>query len=195
MVPRTACRALPRGVGGRFGQVRFGHWSEFGKMPIFRRQFAASGGSSMAMAEKIAERRATAADILRVQGSELPEDRLALVRMIQSGLSYDAVEGTAAAIGIGMKELALCGVIPVRTLSHSRRTGYFSAAQSNRVMRLIRVWRHARGTFGDADKARTWMNRPTRPLGGRKPAELLDTDEGARLVEELLGRIDHGIAA
>src|SRR5690606_36887581 len=114
--------------------------------------------------------------------------------MIQQGLPYDAVEAAAAAAGIEMKELALYGAIATRTLSHSRRSGRFSPTQSNRVMRLLRVWYHARRAFADPDKARSWMNRPTRPLGGRRPVDLLDTDEGARLVQELIGRIEHGIA-
>jgi uncharacterized protein (DUF2384 family) len=32
-------------------------------------------------------------------------------------------------------------------------------------------------------------------LAGERPLDLLDTDEGAREVETLLGRISHGIAA
>jgi uncharacterized protein (DUF2384 family) len=32
-------------------------------------------------------------------------------------------------------------------------------------------------------------------LAGESPLDLLDTDEGAREVETLLGRIAHGIAA
>lgn len=138
---------------------------------------------------------AQTAAFLRAQGSSLPADRLALVAMIQEGLPYEAVARAAEACGIAMKDLALYGALPERTLSHSRRSGRFSPAQSNRVVRLLRVWQQAKTAFGAAEKARTWLERPTRALGGRRPAELLDTDEGARLVEELLGRIEHGIAA
>jgi len=134
-------------------------------------------------------------DFLRVHGSDLPADRLALVEMIQRGLPVDEVESAATAAGISMKELVDCGAIPARTLTYSRRAGRFSPALSNRFVRLIRAWTHARKTFGTVDKARLWMNRPTRALGGRKPVDLLDTDEGGRLVDELLGHIEHGIAA
>ena len=53
----------------------------------------------------------------------------------------------------------------------------------------------AEETFGSRDKAATWLRRPTRPLAGKRPLDLLDTDAGARQVEELLGRIAHGIGA
>lgn len=133
--------------------------------------------------------------LLYDQTSASASDRLELIRLIQEGLSFDEVEQAAAAAGVTVTDLAAFGTIPARTLSHSRRMGRFSPAQSDRVSRFLRVWSHARETFGSVEKARAWMTRPTRVFGGRPPAELLDTDEGARLVDETLGRIEHGIAA
>ena len=53
----------------------------------------------------------------------------------------------------------------------------------------------AEATFGGQQKAGTWLRRPTSALRGERPLHLLDTDEGTREVENLLGRIGHGIAA
>jgi len=53
----------------------------------------------------------------------------------------------------------------------------------------------AEETFGSQEKAGVWLRRPTTVLAGERPLHLLDTDEGAREVETLLGRISHGIAA
>ncbi|WP_377315285.1 antitoxin Xre/MbcA/ParS toxin-binding domain-containing protein [Phaeospirillum tilakii] len=53
----------------------------------------------------------------------------------------------------------------------------------------------AEQTFADPAKGRAWLLRTTASLGGRRPLDLLDTEEGAREVETLLGRIAHGIAA
>ena len=44
--------------------------------------------------------------------------------------------------------------------------------------------------FGDREKARHWLDRPSLQLGGRSPRELLGDDEGCRRVEELLAQID-----
>ena len=49
--------------------------------------------------------------------------------------------------------------------------------------------------FGAEDKATTWLQRPNRALNGERPIQLLDTDLGARQVEDVLGRIEHGIAS
>jgi putative toxin-antitoxin system antitoxin component (TIGR02293 family) len=127
--------------------------------------------------------------------SEGPAARLGFIDEIRTGLSFEAVAAAAAALGLTVNDLAAFGVIPVRTLSHSRQGGQFSPAQSDRVARFFRIWRRALDTFGGADRARGWLERPTRPLGGRAPMTLLDTEEGARFVEDVLSRIDHGLAA
>ena len=127
--------------------------------------------------------------------SEQPADRLALIQQIRAGLAFDAVASAAEALGLTIGDLAAFGIIPVRTLSHSRQGGQFSPAQSDRVARFFRIWRRALDTFGGGDQARRWLERPTRPLGDQAPMALLDTEEGARLVDDLLFRIDHGLAA
>jgi putative toxin-antitoxin system antitoxin component (TIGR02293 family) len=49
-------------------------------------------------------------------------------------------------------------------------------------------------TFANKDNAQRWLRRPTAPLGGKRPLDLLDSEPGARVVEQLLYRIGHGIA-
>jgi ribosomal protein S16 len=45
----------------------------------------------------------------------------------------------------------------------------------------------------DTERAVRWLHRPNRALGGPAPLTLLDTDLGAQQVEQLLGRIEHGV--
>jgi putative toxin-antitoxin system antitoxin component (TIGR02293 family) len=86
-------------------------------------------------------------------------------------------------------------VLPRKTLANRRRLGSLTPDQSDRLMRVARVMAAAEATFGGQQRAAIWLRRPTSALGGEKPLFLLDTDEGTRRVEDLLGRIDHGIAA
>lgn len=62
-------------------------------------------------------------------------------------------------------------------------------------LRVKRVLSMAIETFGNRDKALVWLRRPCAPLDDEAPLRRLDTEEGARQVETLLGRIAHGIAA
>lgn len=127
--------------------------------------------------------------------SEAPIERLGFIDQIRTGLSFEAVVATAQALDLTINDLAAFGVIPVRTLAHSRRGGQFSPAQSDRVARFFRIWRRTLDTFGSTEQARRWLEKPTRPLGGVAPMTLLDTEEGARFIEDVLSRIDHGLAA
>lgn len=52
---------------------------------------------------------------------------------------------------------------------------------------------HAVETFGDSQKAKAWLATPNRALGQRRPLDLMGDSEGCRQVDEILGRIDHGI--
>jgi putative toxin-antitoxin system antitoxin component (TIGR02293 family) len=52
---------------------------------------------------------------------------------------------------------------------------------------------HARETFGDGQKAKSWLATPNRALGNRRPIDLIGSEQGCQQVDEILGRIDHGI--
>lgn len=65
--------------------------------------------------------------------------------------------------------------------------------ESGRLGRIARVTLTAVKTFGDPTKADRWLRRPNRALQNRTPLSHLDTDDGARLVEAVLGRIAHGL--
>lgn len=52
---------------------------------------------------------------------------------------------------------------------------------------------HALETFGDSQKAKSWLATPNRALGSRRPIDLIGSEEGCQQVDEILGRIDHGI--
>ena len=55
-----------------------------------------------------------------------------------------------------------------------------------------RVAAQATETLGD-DSGKRWLHTPNQALGGQRPLDLLDTDLGSRQVEEVLGRIEHGV--
>jgi len=121
--------------------------------------------------------------------------RLALVEQIREGLPFHLVGALAKQAGVALEELVEFGVIPRRTWTHSKQNQRFTPTQSARLARFFRVQQKAKDTFGSEEKAMHWLKRPTKPLRNNAPVDLLDTEEGARLVEDLLTRIDHGIAA
>ena len=77
-----------------------------------------------------------------------------------------------------------------RRLSQRSR---LTAAESARTVRLARVYANAVEMIGDDKKAAQWLRTPNRALGGERPVDQLDTDAGARQVEDILGRIAYGV--
>ena len=117
-----------------------------------------------------------------------------MVKLIRRGLPVGAVQFVLDSRRLTLAELDQI-VLPRKTLANRRRIGNLTPEQSDRLIRVARVLAAAEETFGNQEKAGAWLRRPTRALGGECPLHLLDTDEGAREVTALLGRIGHGIAA
>ena len=61
--------------------------------------------------------------------------------------------------------------------------------QGRRLARIIALAAHY---LGDAQAANRWLKRPNAALGGKAPLELMDSEPGARSVENALGRIAYG---
>ena len=119
---------------------------------------------------------------------------MGLVRLVRRGLPVGTVEFV-----LDSGRLTLAGldriVLPRKTLANRRKLGTLTPEQSDRLIRVARVLAEAKEAFGSRQKVSVWLRRPTDIFGGESPLQVLDTDEGARKVETLLGRIGHGIAA
>ena len=85
-------------------------------------------------------------------------------------------------------------VIPLRTLQHRRsRREKLTVLESDRVLRLMRVLSQTANLYGSRPRALRWLRSPHSRLSGRAPLELLKTDAGSRIVEEILVQVDEGI--
>jgi putative toxin-antitoxin system antitoxin component (TIGR02293 family) len=117
-----------------------------------------------------------------------------LAELVREGIPARALLVVAEHAGLRQADVSSRFGIPQRTLTrriaqHSRLT----AAESDRAVRLARVFALAAETLGDRDKAAQWLKTPNRALRGGRPLDQLDTDPGVREVEEVLGRIAYGV--
>ena len=112
---------------------------------------------------------------------------------IKQGLPYRSLESLRARLQLSAPEAATVLHMPARTLARRRQTKKLDPDESDRLYRIARVAGQAVSVFGAEDRATTWLRRPNRALNGELPIHLLDTEAGARQVEDLLGRIEHGI--
>jgi len=121
---------------------------------------------------------------------EIPD----LLDQVEAGFSYKTFERFQRNIHFQSDELAALVKITPRTLVRRRKAGHLTAEESDRLLRFSRVFGRALALFdGDVDAARTWFSLPAPALANRTPQDVSSTEVGAHEVENLIGRLEHGV--
>lgn len=84
------------------------------------------------------------------------------------------------------------GISPA-TLHRRKKLGRLETPESERIVRFARLFGLSAEIFESKEAAREWLKIPNPGTSGETPLSYSDTEYGAREVENLLGRIDHGI--
>src|SRR5258707_10072923 len=111
---------------------------------------------------------------------------------IREGFPPAVVEELMRASGLTLKELADALDLSPRTLQRRRRSGRLARFESDRLYRMARIVALAHESLGSQELAARWLRRSNRALGGIAPIAAVDTELGARQVENVLGRIAFG---
>ena len=111
---------------------------------------------------------------------------------IREGFPQSVVEEVMRSAGLTLAELATTLDLSPRSLQRRRQQGRLARYESDRLYRLARLIALAKRYIGDDKTAGRWLKRPNRALGGSAPLSLIDTELGAREVENVLGRIAYG---
>jgi putative toxin-antitoxin system antitoxin component (TIGR02293 family) len=124
------------------------------------------------------------------------KDSLEIVRLVRDGFPFSRLSRFQRATALPWEKVARFVAIPKRTLTRRQSEGRLQPDESDRVWRASAIFDLAVNLFeGDADAARQWLLAPQVGLGGEVPLELASTEVGAREVENLIGRLEHGVVA
>lgn len=119
---------------------------------------------------------------------------LKVVEKVSRGLAYTALARFQEHTLFSAQDVSEFVSIPPRTLHRRKIQGRLDPQESDRLLRVARVFAKALGLFeGDASAARNWLFMPARALGGERPIQLVHTDIGSREVEALIDRLEHGV--
>ncbi len=119
---------------------------------------------------------------------------LELLEKVERGFSYATFVRLQRAIDVPAQDLADFVQIPARTLLRRKETGRLRSDESDRVLRVSRLLERAIELFeGNAEAARNWLGSPAKALAGHTPLDFARTEAGAREVESLIGRLEHGV--
>jgi len=111
---------------------------------------------------------------------------------IREGFPQKVVGSVMNSAGLTLKQLSATLDLSPRSLQRRRHQGRLARYESDRLYRLARIIVLAKEYIGDEEAATRWLKRRNRALGGNIPLELIDTEPGARAVENVLGRIAFG---
>jgi len=116
------------------------------------------------------------------------------VSEVESGMPVTAALSFKEAVRLTNEELAALIGVSIRTLSRWQPDiSRLDPVNGDRLLRAARLFSIASEVLEDADAAARWLKSPQRGLAGAIPLELARSDVGARLVETLLGRMEHGV--
>ena len=113
--------------------------------------------------------------------------------LLREGLPISVLRNFRENWGFTVMELAGSLAIPKSTLMRMlERRNRMDSGDSDRVYRLAAILALAEQAIGDRKKARHWLRQSNQVLGNQTPLRALETEIGARRVEQILGRIAYG---
>lgn len=135
----------------------------------------------------------TVVDILAVK-SEITS-LLDVANVIQKGLSPKAIDRLKAALQLNDQEVSSTLGVSQKTIGRlrSQPRKKLAVGVGDRLYRAAHIFALASSALGNEEAAREWLRTPQIGLNSEVPLDLLSTEAGAREVEDLLGRIEHGV--
>lgn len=125
-------------------------------------------------------------DIIGVKGAVTQEQ-------VRAGLPAQSIVNLGACLQITQGEMFVPIDISKQTFQRRLETGLLNKNESDRVVRYAQLLALATELFEDSDEAARWLKTPAPALGNDTPMVHAETEMGARNVERLIGRLEHGI--
>lgn len=114
--------------------------------------------------------------------------------LIAQQLPFTALTKLSVVLHINiLEESADIFRISPKTLQRRKSKHRLNFIESVTVFQIAEVVAKATDVFNDREIAIQWLNEENRALGDRIPLSLLSDAIGRKLVEDVLGRIKHGI--
>jgi len=113
----------------------------------------------------------------------------------RNGISMYQLEKIINKYDLTLKETAIILNISERTLQRYIPTDILSKDVSDRTLHLQRLYERGTDVFGSLNNFKSWMKTPVLIFNNQLPISFLDTIFGFELLEDELGRIEHGIFA
>jgi putative toxin-antitoxin system antitoxin component (TIGR02293 family) len=132
----------------------------------------------------------TALQLLGIPGKPTELD---IVELLEQGFTKSSYLRAKELTGFSHQDMATILSISTKTLESKRNKDRLSDTASERLLKLAEVVALGMDVFQDRELFKGWLKRPLRPLGGKKPVDLMVNMYGLETVKQLLGRIEQGV--
>jgi putative toxin-antitoxin system antitoxin component (TIGR02293 family) len=116
-----------------------------------------------------------------------------LIHVVSSGLPAHLVRELAKRFGITLEDMAGLLRLNSRTLQRRLDHGALGLSESERLWELSRLYHRAVEVLESEAAAVNWFKNPIQALGWATPLAYARTVVGLRELENVLGRIEHGV--
>jgi putative toxin-antitoxin system antitoxin component (TIGR02293 family) len=125
------------------------------------------------------------------QLDDLPQPEL--IEAITDGLPASLARELANKLEVTLEDMAGLLRLNPRTFQRRLDEGILSLAESERLWELSKVFSRAVEVLESVPGAIHWFKNPIQALGWATPLAYARTSVGLREVENILGRIEHGV--
>lgn len=125
-----------------------------------------------------------------VNTKDAPGYKMELIDRIRVGVNKDDWKQLITSIGSTEKEFEY--ILP-SSISSMQKKSVYGRETSERIYELARLFGLGYEVFDSKDDFKEWLKTPTRPLGNKKPFDLLDSSIGFEMVESEIMRIKYNV--
>lgn len=122
-----------------------------------------------------------------------PKTNLEFYRAIKKGIPKLSVDHLARAMKIPMTIMAPLLNLSYKTLTRKNKVEMLDSTVSSHTFEIANTIAKGLAVFEDSDKLNRWLNKENRALSSARPFDLLGTQTGIKLVNQILGRIEEGV--
>jgi putative toxin-antitoxin system antitoxin component (TIGR02293 family) len=118
-----------------------------------------------------------------------------LIQFARQGLSMSYLQKLAISLSLSLQEVSEILHVSLRTLQRYTATKKLDTDISSKLLNLTALHNHGVSVFGSEADFNVWLKSPVSSLNNNTPLSFLDTPFGFTIVDQALGRIEHGIFA
>ena len=130
--------------------------------------------------------------VKQIFGNRKLDSRKDYVLLSREGISMPIFKKIIDYTGLTTKEISEILPVSERQLSRYKSDHILRKDISSHLIQLVELFEKGYELFGE-EKFQNWLRSKIIVLGNEKPINYLDTSIGIQMIEDIIGRIEHGV--